>query len=119
MRHSSHPIRRALDFLLPCALLAITLPLLGIVGLAIKADSPSPIFDRQVCLGHHGRRFRLFNLRTIAHDPEGAHPVWAQRVTRMGAFLRRTRIKNLPQLINVVRGEIRLIGNDGRSPAFE
>lgn len=112
------PMTRAGDLLMACVLLGITLPLLLFVGLAMKCDSPGPIFDRRVCLRRDGRRFRMFNFRTVAHNPEGAHPGWTQRVTRLGVFLRRTRIESLPQLINVLRGEMSLIGRNGRSPSF-
>ena len=117
-QQSSDPITRAGDLLMACVLLAITLPLLLFIGLAVKWDDLGPIFDRQVCLGRDGRRFRIFNFRTVEHGPGAAHPGWAQRPTRLGVFLRRTRIESLPQLINVLRGEMSLIDRHGRSPSF-
>jgi hypothetical protein len=87
------------DFLIACILLAITLPLLVIVALAIKWGSPGPVLDRQSCIGRGGRRFRMLQFRTAVHDPSYAVPSWAPRPTPVGQFLWRTRIDALPRLI--------------------
>jgi lipopolysaccharide/colanic/teichoic acid biosynthesis glycosyltransferase len=63
------------------------------------------------------RRFQMLKFRTIMHDPEYTMPVWA-KMTRVGQFLRYTRIEALPQLINILRGEMSLIDRDGSSPSF-
>ena len=90
-------------------------PLMLIVALAIKLDSPGPVFYRQVRVGEGGRRFTIVKFRSMRTDAEAAGaPQWASerdpRVTRVGAFIRRCRIDELPQLWNVVRGEMALVG---------
>jgi lipopolysaccharide/colanic/teichoic acid biosynthesis glycosyltransferase len=102
-------ITRLGDVMVACALLVITLPLMLIVALAIKWESPGPILDSHTCIRAGGRRFQILRFRTAARDPELATPSWAQTRTRIGRFLWSTRIDALPQLINVLRGEIRLI----------
>jgi lipopolysaccharide/colanic/teichoic acid biosynthesis glycosyltransferase len=123
--------KRVADLLLACVLLVAILPLLIVVGLAIRLDTPGPLFFRQERLGRSRRRFTVLKFRTM-HDgvsPE-AHRLYIAklasaegeageglkkltadpRVTRVGAFLRRTSLDELPQLINVVRGEMSIIG---------
>jgi lipopolysaccharide/colanic/teichoic acid biosynthesis glycosyltransferase len=96
------------DVLIGCALLAITLPLFALVVSAIKLDSPGPVYCRHPRLGRAGSPFFLLTFRTTTHDPQ---PNWdrSPRETRMGQLLRYTRIDELPQIINLARGEIRLI----------
>ena len=74
------------------------------------------MFDRYPCIGRGGRRFQILKFRTLIHDPEHTRPIW-ERQTRVG-FLRCTRIEDLPQLVNVLRGEMSLIDREGRSPSF-
>ena len=109
-------MRRLGDVVIACILLAITLPLMIIVALAIKWESPGPVLDRRSCIGCNGRRFQMLKFRTTVYDPEHATPAWAQKITRVGRFLRYTRIEDLPQLINVLRGEMTL--NDRFLPPF-
>jgi lipopolysaccharide/colanic/teichoic acid biosynthesis glycosyltransferase len=90
-------------------LLAITFPLLIIVALAVKWEGAGPVLERRECIGSRGRRFQMLKFRTTVHDPEHATPAWAQKTTEVGQFLRYTRIDALPQLINVLRGEMTLI----------
>jgi len=111
-------IGRLADMAIAGALLAVTSTLMLIVALAIKWESPGPILHRQTCIGRGGRRFQMLKFRTIVHDPERTRPVWAGRPTQIGHFLRYTRIEALPQLINVLRGEMSLIDPDERSPSF-
>ena len=110
-------MRRFGDFVIACVFLAITLPLMIIVALAIKWESPGPILVRQTCIGR-GRRFQMLRFRTIVHDPEHAMPAWAQKTTRVGQLLRHTRIDVLPQLFNVLRGEMSIIDSGAGSPSF-
>jgi exopolysaccharide biosynthesis polyprenyl glycosylphosphotransferase len=91
------------------------LPLMLIVALAIKLDTRGPVFYRQVRVGEGGRRFTIIKFRSMRTDAEAAGaPQWAserdQRVTRVGALIRRCRVDELPQLWNVVRGEMALVG---------
>ena len=82
-----------------------------IVALAIKCESSGPVFYRQERIGRGGRRFMLLNFRTTLHHPEYANVRYHRRqATRVGRFLRYTRIDTLPQLMNVLRGEMTVIG---------
>jgi lipopolysaccharide/colanic/teichoic acid biosynthesis glycosyltransferase len=101
-------------------LLAITLPLLLITALAIKLEGAGPVLERRECIGSGGRRFRVLKFRTMVHNPEYPTRDWAQELTRVGQVLRNTRIgiDALPQLVNVLRGEMSMIAGDGFSPTF-
>jgi lipopolysaccharide/colanic/teichoic acid biosynthesis glycosyltransferase len=110
-------MRRLGDFVIALILLAITLPLMTIVALTIKCESAGPVLDRQTCIAS-GRRFQMLKFRTTAYDPEHARPAWAQTTTRVGQWLRDTRIDALPQLINVLWGEMNIIDNGSGSPSF-
>jgi lipopolysaccharide/colanic/teichoic acid biosynthesis glycosyltransferase len=111
------------DLVIPFALIALTLPIMIIVAIGIRCDSPGPIFYRQERVGLGGRRFSLVKFRSMIRDaePEG-RPVWAaqkdNRVTRVGRLIRRMRIDELPQLFNVLRGEMRLVGPRPERPYF-
>src|SRR5205823_13366507 len=111
-------IRRSLDVVIAGALLAITAPLMLLVALAIKAESPGPVLVNETCIGLGGRRFQMLKFRTLMHDPDHTLPIWAEKTTLLGEVLRFTRIEALPQLVNVLRGEMSLIDPDGRSPSF-
>jgi lipopolysaccharide/colanic/teichoic acid biosynthesis glycosyltransferase len=91
-----------------CVLLAITSALMIIVALAIKLQSAGPVLERRECIGRGGRHFQRLRFRTTTHDPRHATPAWARQTTQVGLFLRHARIDDLPQLINVLRGEITL-----------
>jgi lipopolysaccharide/colanic/teichoic acid biosynthesis glycosyltransferase len=111
-------MRRLADLVIAAVLLVITFPLMLAVALAIKWEGPGPIFERQTCIGRGSRRFQLLKFRTMALDPDPTAPAWARKPTRIGEFLRYTRIENLPQIYNLLRGEISLIDPDGSSPSF-
>jgi exopolysaccharide biosynthesis polyprenyl glycosylphosphotransferase len=119
----SSVVKRAADLSVACALLAFTLPLVMMVALAIKLDSPGPVSYRQERVGLGGRRFRLLKLRSMRQDAEAdGRPVWAaaedDRITRVGRFIRCTRIDELPQLFNVLRGEMSMVGPRPERPHF-
>ncbi len=107
--------RRSVDVVV-ATLAAIALaPIMAIVALAIKLDSAGPVFYRQVRVGEGGRRFTIIKFRSMRTDAEASGaPQWASerdpRITRVGAFIRRCRIDELPQLWNVVAGEMALVG---------
>ncbi|HVT77483.1 MAG TPA: sugar transferase [Acidimicrobiales bacterium] len=121
-------VKRLGDLVLGAVALAVTSPLIALVALAIKLDSPGPVFFRQDRVGRGGRHFRVFKFRTmeagaserLAADPslaalyETNHfkvPVTEdKRVTRLGRMLRRTSLDELPQLFNVLRGDMSLVG---------
>jgi lipopolysaccharide/colanic/teichoic acid biosynthesis glycosyltransferase len=106
------PARRALDILVATGLLLLAWPFLAVIAGLILLTSGRPVFFHQSRVGEHGRRFVLHKLRTmqvVASGPE----VTAQsdaRITRLGAFLRRTAIDELPQLWHVLRGQMTLVG---------
>ena len=90
-----------------------------IVALAIRWESPGPVLDRRTCIGYGGRRFQMLKFRTAVHDPVHAMPAWvAPEITRLGRFIRHTRIEALPELINVLRGEMSMIDIEAHSPSF-
>jgi exopolysaccharide biosynthesis polyprenyl glycosylphosphotransferase len=115
--------QRFLDTALALLFLLITLPLLLLAALAIKLDSPGPIFYRQERVGLGGRVFAFYKLRSMRVDAEvGGTPSWAalrdRRVTRVGSFMRRTRIDEIPQMVNVLRGDMCFIGPRPERPHF-
>jgi len=87
-----------------------------VIALAIKLERPGPVLVKENCIGR-GRRFQLLKFRTLPHDPEAMLPSWNRHPTALGEILRFTRIESLPQLINVLRGEMSIIDHDG-SPSF-
>jgi lipopolysaccharide/colanic/teichoic acid biosynthesis glycosyltransferase len=91
-------------------------------ALAIKLDSPGPVLYRQERAGLRDRRFTLCKFRSMRVDAERLGPVWASqhdpRITRVGSFIRKVRIDELPQLINVLRGEMSLVGPRPERPHF-
>jgi lipopolysaccharide/colanic/teichoic acid biosynthesis glycosyltransferase len=108
-------IRRALDIVVSSLLLALNAPVLAVAALAIRLESRGPVIYRQRRVGLRGRPFDVLKLRTMV---EGAERMGAglavnvddSRITRVGAFLRRTSLDELPNLVNVLRGEMSLIG---------
>jgi Undecaprenyl-phosphate glucose phosphotransferase len=107
-------VKRALDIAVAGLALAATAPLLTLVMAAIKLDSPGPVLFRQTRRGFNGRDFKILKLRTMSvlEDGEGIAQATKRdpRVTRIGAWLRRTSIDELPQLWNVLRGEMSVVG---------
>jgi Undecaprenyl-phosphate glucose phosphotransferase len=107
-------IKRGIDLFLASAGMAASLPLFALIALAIKLDSRGPVFFRQQRLGYNRQSFRIFKFRTMTTLDDGAVVEQARkgdkRTTRVGAFLRRWSLDELPQLINVVRGEMSLVG---------
>ena len=118
-----HVLHRGLDIFASLTLLLLTLPLLLLVALAIKLDSRGPLFYRQERVGQHSRRFHILKFRSMTVDAEkpGA-AVWAtvgdSRVTRVGRFIRLTRIDEIPQAINILRGDMAFVGPRPERPVF-
>ena len=106
------------DIVIASILLAFTFPLLLLVALALKLEGPGPVLEHRECIGRGGRRLQVLKFQTTMHDPRHVKPTWARQITRVGEFLRYTRIEDLPQLINVLRGEMSIIDRDARSPSF-
>lgn len=107
-------LKLAEDSLLSVLLLLLLAPLMLAIAVAIKLDSPGPVFFRQARLGWGGKRFRIWKFRSMyVHDDHGVVVQACKgdpRVTRVGAFLRRTSLDELPQIFNVIRGEMSLVG---------
>jgi len=110
----SDGVRRALDVAVSGTLLLATAPALGLLALAVRATSPGPALFRQERVGRDGRPFRLLKLRTMVADAPARGGALTSpgdpRVTRLGAMLRRWKLDELPQLVNVLRGEMSLVG---------
>ncbi|WP_349367896.1 exopolysaccharide biosynthesis polyprenyl glycosylphosphotransferase [Salinarimonas sp.] len=113
-----HPLGRAqkriVDLVLTIAILLVLGPLMALVGLAIRLESPGPALFRQTRRGFSGRDFQIFKFRTMTVCENAGAIAQATpddlRVTRLGRFLRRTSVDELPQLFNVLRGEMSLVG---------
>jgi exopolysaccharide biosynthesis polyprenyl glycosylphosphotransferase len=107
-------LKRTLDVALASVGLLLLLPLFTVIATAIKCDSTGPVFFGQLRAGKDGRSFRLYKFRSMRADAASSPPVKAQRndarVTGVGRFLRRTSLDELPQLWNVLRGEMSLVG---------
>ncbi len=116
-------VKRSFDIAFSLVLLVALLPLLPLLAAAIRLDSPGPIFYAQTRIGRDGRVFRIYKFRTMVTGAESkTGPVFAgrddSRCTRIGAFLRRTSLDELPQLWNVLTGRMALVGPRPERPYF-
>jgi sugar transferase (PEP-CTERM system associated) len=116
-------VKRLFDILATAILLVFTLPIMAIMALSIAIESRGPVIYRQDRVGRGGKKFTLLKFRSMGLDAEkDGRPSWAAandaRVTRVGRFMRRTRVDELPQLINVLRGEMSLVGPRPERPEF-
>jgi exopolysaccharide biosynthesis polyprenyl glycosylphosphotransferase len=116
-------LKRATDLIAGGLALVVTAPLMIALALAIRLTSPGPVLLRQERMGLDGRRFTMLKFRTMRQDAETeTGPVWATkddpRRTPLGAFLRRWSLDELPQLLNVLRGEMSLVGPRPERPVF-
>jgi Undecaprenyl-phosphate glucose phosphotransferase len=116
-------LKRALDLVLGAAALVVALPAMAVVAAAVAMTSGRPILFRQERMGLDGRRFRMLKFRTMRRDAEAeSGPQWAvpddPRRTRVGAFLRAWSLDELPQLFNVLRGDMSLVGPRPERPSF-
>jgi lipopolysaccharide/colanic/teichoic acid biosynthesis glycosyltransferase len=108
-------VSRVLDILLASLLLALSSPLLAVAALAIRLESPGPVFYRQRRVGRHGQPFELWKLRTMVPGAEsmgaGIYVLEGDpRITRSGRLLRRFSLDELPNLINVLKGDMAMVG---------
>lgn len=115
--------KRCIDIAVAVAVLVPFLPLWILIGLAIIVDSRGPVFFTQERVGKRGRLFTLYKFRSMIHDAEKeTGPVWAaagdKRVTRVGKILRKLRLDEIPQFINVLKGEMSLVGPRPERPFF-
>ncbi len=116
-------LKRVLDILCSSSGLVLTLPLFPLLALLIKATSRGPVFFSQVRVGECGRQFKVIKFRTMVQNAEATTgAVWAQkqdpRVTRVGRFLRVSRLDEIPQLLNVLRGDMSMVGPRPERPEF-
>src|SRR5215510_4682554 len=113
-------MKRCLDFVLACLGLLLVLPLFPVIGLLIKLDSRGPVLYRCARIGKNGKPFQMYKFRTML---ETTLPIWASvcpqddpRVTPFGRILRRTKLNELPQLLNVLKGEMTFVGPRPEAP---
>jgi len=115
-------LKRIFDFFLALISLIFIIPLLLAIAIWIKLDSPGPVFFRQTRVGQFGREFRIYKFRTMVPDAEalGKQITAANddRITRSGKFLRKYKLDELPQLFNVVKGDMSLVGPRPEVPKY-
>lgn len=116
-------LKRTFDSLVSFAILIAASPILVLAAIAVRLDSPGPIFYKQERVGRHGKVFNIVKLRTMRSDAEQSGvPQWAgshdPRVTRVGGFLRLTRIDEIPQVFNVLWGDMSFVGPRPERPFF-
>ena len=116
-------VKRLMDISVSLFVLLAFLPIWVLVAIAIKLDSKGPVFYSQERVGRHGKIFRILKFRSMYQDAESrTGPIWAgkddPRVTRVGKILRKLRIDEVPQLINVLKGEMSLVGPRPERPYF-
>jgi sugar transferase (PEP-CTERM system associated) len=116
-------VRRILSVIISSIGVILTLPLLPFIMLAVRLDSKGPVFYTQTRMGKAGRLFKVVKFRTMGHDAEAANgPQWAgdhdPRVTRVGKFLRKTRLDEIPQLWCVLKGDMAFVGPRPERPEF-
>jgi sugar transferase (PEP-CTERM system associated) len=115
-------VKRGFDLIVASSMLILTLPLMLITGLLIKIESEGPIFYRQERVGLNGRTFKLLKFRSMRTDAEKDGVQWARaddnRVTRVGSIIRKLRIDELPQLLNVLKDDMSFIGPRPERPFF-
>jgi sugar transferase (PEP-CTERM system associated) len=123
---TTSPLRRGLkrvsDVFVASLLLALAAPFLVLVALAIKLDSKGPVFYRQERVGRNGKSYWLWKFRSMRTDAEKNGAVWARtnddRVTRVGRFIRKTRVDEIPQVFNVLVGDMSFVGPRPERPVF-
>lgn len=116
-------LKRAMDIFFSIILILLSIPIFLIFPLLIKLDSRGSIFFKQIRVGENGKEFEIYKFRSMKQDAEvDSGPVWAglsdKRVTRIGRIIRKLRIDELPQLYNVIKGEMSFIGPRPERPYF-
>jgi len=116
-------VKRLFDLIVSGALLLLTFPIMLVAALCIYLESGGPVLFRQERVGQGGRNFTLYKFRSMRNDAEsGGTPQWAKanddRTTRVGRFIRKTRIDELPQIFNVFQGEMSFVGPRPERPFF-
>lgn len=114
--------KRVLDFIVSAATLAVLWPLLAVIAFAVKIDSPGPVFYRQERVGRNGKPFRIFKFRSMVSDADKKGLAITvgrdSRITRVGAVLRKTKLDELAQLLNVLTGQMSFVGPRPEVPRY-
>ena len=114
--------KRLFDVVVSAVGLVALIPLFVLIAALIRLDSPGPVLYRQVRVGLRGRPYMIWKFRSMQQDAEKHGPRWAQaddpRISRVGWWLRKTRIDEFPQLVNVLKGDMSLVGPRPERPAF-
>jgi sugar transferase (PEP-CTERM system associated) len=122
VKASQQILRRIISILVSFIGLAIIAPFFPFIILAVRLSSPGPIFYKQIRVGLRGRNFHVIKFRTMRQDAEAKGAVWATkndpRITSLGRFMRKTRLDEIPQLWNVLRGEMGFVGPRPERPEF-
>jgi len=115
-------IKRSMDLSISLLGLVVALPLMVVTGILIKLDSPGPVFYQQVRVGLRARPYMIWKFRSMFTDAEKGGARWTSeldpRISRVGWYLRKWRLDEIPQLINVIRGEMSLVGPRPERPVF-
>jgi FlaA1/EpsC-like NDP-sugar epimerase/lipopolysaccharide/colanic/teichoic acid biosynthesis glycosyltransferase len=115
-------VKRLMDLVLGAILLVLVLPVLGLVAIAVAADSTGPVIYGAQRVGRNGRPFTMWKFRSMARGADRVGPsvtgAYDYRITRVGAFLRRTKLDELPQLVNVLAGRMSLVGPRPEAPQY-
>jgi exopolysaccharide biosynthesis polyprenyl glycosylphosphotransferase len=121
-RHYSARSKRVFDVTAASLALLVLLPFFVLIPLLVRLSGPGPVLIRQVRSGEAGELFEMLKFRSMVQNAEAGRPIWATqddpRVTRVGRFLRKTRLDELPQLWNVLRGEMSMVGPRPERPEF-
>jgi lipopolysaccharide/colanic/teichoic acid biosynthesis glycosyltransferase len=115
-------VKRTLDIAISLAGLVLLCPLIALIAIAVKVDSRGPVFFYQARVGRHFLVFHIVKFRTMIANAEHSGPLITRgedtRITRVGRFLRRMKLDELPQLVNVLRGEMSLVGPRPEVPKY-
>jgi sugar transferase (PEP-CTERM system associated) len=122
-RKLTRAAKRGVDMVLAIAGMVLAAPLMALTAIAVRLDTPGPVVYAQERVGEHGRTFMVYKFRSMLADAErGGTPIWARdkddRVTRVGRIIRLTRLDEIPQLWNVLRGDMSFVGPRPERPFF-
>lgn len=121
-KRGSLRVKRMGDILGAMLLLAVLWPVLAVIAAIILLDSPGPVFFRQTRITQYGKPFQIFKFRTMQHHADQNGPALTQaedrRITRVGGHLRKWRLDELPQLLNILRGDMSFVGTRPEVPGY-
>jgi lipopolysaccharide/colanic/teichoic acid biosynthesis glycosyltransferase len=115
-------LKRLFDLVASALGIVVLFPAILIIAVAVRLDSPGPAFFRQVRVGRYGRQFEIFKFRSMQNSPPSDGPLIStsldRRITRIGGFLRRRKLDELPQLFNVFAGDMSIVGPRPEVPKY-